>query len=287
MTISKLQEYCNKPYDLIESKKFRYLFVLGMGVFVFFFLWVFEPFGLENLKDDEKFSVIGIYAGTSLLLAALQFLVVQNLIFKNYKVCNTFMWLLLHLVLIGLSNGLINSYLWNDGYISLYYVLYFQWVVFSIGFFPIALFITLHYAWLMKRRAEKALAVNARITEKQKRTTDISETPVSLKAYNGKNAFIGTINRVVMIASAENYVEVHFIEKESVQKELIRNTLSNIEKQLAHHQVFIRCHKSYIVNKQFVKKIKGNAAGYKLQLRTANYEIPVSRSLNSKIKSVF
>jgi len=43
--------------------------------------------------------------------------------------------------------------MWNDGYISLYYIFYFQWVVVSIGVLPIVLFVTLHYAWLMRIRA--------------------------------------------------------------------------------------------------------------------------------------
>ncbi len=286
MNTNRFKSYCNKPYDLLASKKFLYPFAPGMGVFVFIFLWIFEPFGLENLADSEKFSVIGLYAGASLALSAFQFWAIQPLVFKKYKVCNTFLWLLLHLVLLGLCNGLINSFLWNDGYINLYYILYFQWVVFSVGVLPIALFITLHYAWLMKHRAEKALTITAHLKRSHQAPQDKSESKISLKASNKKDALYCSLSQLIMIAAAENYVEVHTHEDGLLQKVLIRNTLTNIEKQLSHYQNFLRCHKSYIVNKEFVQQVSGNAAGYKLHLRVGDYEIPVSRSLNATINTL-
>jgi len=283
-------EFFNKPYDLLESKKFLLAFAMGMSIFVFFFLWVFEPFGLENLLAEEKFSVIGIYAGASLALSALQFFVLQPLVFRNYKVWNTFLWLLLHLVLIGFINGFINSFLWNDGYISLYYLLYFQWVVVSIGILPIALFVTIHYAWLMRRRAERAVLVSTQLSARYNNpavSSDSSEPTVVLKAANGKQALSCNPQQLIMVASVENYVEIHWLANDVIQKDLIRNTLINIEYQLSKKKLFFRCHKSYIVNKHFVRKVSGNAAGYKLHLSAGNYEVPVSRSLNTKIKSIF
>lgn len=287
MNSYRIFEICKQPYDLLASKNFLYPFVFGMGAFVFAFLWVFEPFGLENLSGNKKLSVIGFYALAVLSLSAIQFLLVQPLIIKKHTVCNTFLWILLHLLLIGLTNAFINSFLWNDGYINLYSILYFQGVVLAVGILPIALFITLHYAWLMRRRAEKALAVNAQLAEKRNVPKHNEEKIVSLKAFNGKIALKRSMSQMILIKSAENYVEIHFYENESIQKVLIRNTLSRIEQQVMDHPVFFRCHKSYIVNKQYVQGITGNAAGYKLHLNKGNYIVPVSRSLNTKIKSIF
>lgn len=287
MTIFKFTEYLNKPYDLLESKKFLYPFVVGMALFVFVFLWVFEPFGLENLPDDEKLPVIGIYSVAALALSGVQFLLIQPLVFRKYKVYNTFLWLMFHLVLTGLMNAFINSYLWNDGYITFYYILYFQGVVLAVGILPIAFFITLHYAWLMHHRAEKALAVNTRIAERPEEPHALQKTVVELKASNGKTAIECDLNQLMVLQSADNYVEIHYLQNETIQRELIRNTLTNIEKQLSNFENLFRCHKSFIVNKNFVRNLTGNAAGYKLHLKKGNYEIPVSRSLNSKIKTIF
>lgn len=287
MSNFRFTEYLNKPYDLLQNKKFLYAFVLGMALFVFVFLWIFEPFGLENLAEEEKLPVIGIYAGASLLLSAAQFLIIQPFVFRSYKIYNTFLWLMLHLVLTGLLNAFINSYLWNDGHITFYYILYFQGVVLAVGILPIAFFITFHYAWLMHHRAEKALAVNSRIAERPEDTRTSQKSIAVLKASTGKTAIKCDPNQLMMVQSADNYVEIHYLENGTIQRKLIRNTLTNIEKQLSGSENFFRCHKSFIVNKNYVREITGNAAGYKLHLKKGNYEIPVSRSLNSKIKSIF
>jgi len=41
-----MKNILNRPYDLLESKVFRYLFVFGGSGFAFIFLWIFEPYGL-------------------------------------------------------------------------------------------------------------------------------------------------------------------------------------------------------------------------------------------------
>ncbi|WP_462281885.1 LytR/AlgR family response regulator transcription factor, partial [Salinivirga cyanobacteriivorans] len=280
-SFSRIIKICKKPYDLLGSRRFLYYFVPGMAAFVFLFLWIFEPFGLENLTDDEKFPVISIYAFAALLVSAIQFLLVQPFVFKTYRMCNTFLWILLHVFLIGLLNAFINSFLWNDGYINLYYILYFQGVVLAVGILPIALFITLHYAWLMHKRAEKALAVNTQLAASRSEGGSNQESTIHLKALNGKVAVNCNVDQIIMLKSAENYVEIYYYDKEVLQKELIRCTLSNMEQQLSEFKDFIRCHKSYIVNKQNVEKVSGNAAGYKLHLKTGNLVAPVSRSLNA------
>ena len=283
---SKVIKNCKKPYDLLASKQFIYPFVFGMPAFVFVFLWIFEPFGLENLTNSDKLPVTSIYTGAALVVSILQFVVIQPFVFKAYHVCNTFLWLIIHLVLIGFANAFINSFLWNDGYINLYYILYFQGVVLAVGILPIALFITLHYAWLMRKRAEKAMAVSAQLADSSSESGSKQQSMVYLKASNGKVAVNCTVNHLVMLKSSENYVEIYYYDKEVLRKELIRCTLSNMEQQLVEFSDFLRCHKSYIVNKEYVQQVSGNAAGYKLHLKTGGYSVPVSRSLNGKIRTI-
>lgn len=281
--ISSLVTYLKKPYGLLESKGFVYAFVFGMAVFAFAFLWIFEPFGLENLTDNEKWPVISAYAGAALGISVLQFLVVQPLLFKRFRVYSTFLWLMLYLVLIGLSNAFINSFLWNDGQINLYNILFFQWIVLSIASLPIALFITLHYAWLMHKRAEKAMAINRRMNTEN---TPESENTITLCNSNGKEELKLSKAKLLCIKSDDNYAEIHFLDSSQVKKHLVRNTLHNLEKQLGADNDFLRCHKSYIVNKSKIKEVSGNAAGYKLHLSHLDFEIPVSRKLNSRIQSI-
>jgi hypothetical protein len=280
----KIRILCKKPYGLLELKQFIYPFVFGMAAFVFVFLWIFEPFGLENLADTDKYQVISIYTGSALLLSVVQFILIQPLLFRQFRICNTFLWLILHLFLIGISNALINSYLWNDGQLSFYYILYFQGVVLSIGILPIALFIAIHYGYIMKKRLKKAMAINQQINPVKNRQT--KQERLTLAALDKKQVLV-CLSDLVFVKAADNYTELHILKGQKIEKTLLRSTLTNIEKQVLPHGNFIRCHKSYLVNKNYVTKVSGNAAGYKLHLLNLEYSIPVSRTLNAKIEQLF
>ena len=69
---------------------------------------------------------------------------------------------------------------------------------------------------------------------------------------------------------------------DKIKKLLIRISLSNILKQVETHSIK-KCHRSYIINLEKVKDLKGNAQGYKLILPEIDSEIPVSRSFISSI----
>ena len=66
------------------------------------------------------------------------------------------------------------------------------------------------------------------------------------------------------------------------KQQIIRNTLKYTEEQLQPKQ-FIRCHKSYIVNKEKIVFIKGNLKDLKLRLAGLDFDIPVSRNLPKEV----
>ncbi len=75
-----------------------------------------------------------------------------------------------------------------------------------------------------------------------------------------------------------NYVIFYLFRNGQIKKVPIRNSISNIEKQLSKSPLLLRCHRAYIVNVGQVTKRKGNSLGYRLTLSHASDEIPVSRS---------
>ncbi len=74
-----------------------------------------------------------------------------------------------------------------------------------------------------------------------------------------------------------NYVVFYLADKQSTRKEIIRNSISNIEQQLAKIPFIIRTHRAFIVNLKKVKSKKGNTLGYQLTLSGTDSIIPVSR----------
>lgn len=89
---------------------------------------------------------------------------------------------------------------------------------------------------------------------------------------------------IVLLRSADNYVEVIYLEGNTVKKKLIRNTLKNIEQQLKPFSNFIRCHRTSIINSFHVEKLNRKFNNHWLILKGFDDPVPVSRQYLLKIK---
>ncbi|AEE48921.1 LytR/AlgR family response regulator transcription factor [Haliscomenobacter hydrossis] len=81
---------------------------------------------------------------------------------------------------------------------------------------------------------------------------------------------------IVYIAAAGNYVQLHFLQ----QRPLLANeTMSDLQKQLSQ---FIRVHKSYLINVDYLSKLEGN----RVYLQ-GGAEIPIGVSYKQSVLSYF
>lgn len=74
-----------------------------------------------------------------------------------------------------------------------------------------------------------------------------------------------------------NYVNFYLSLKDQIKKKVIRNSIGDIEKQLANIPYIFRTHRAYLVNLKKIRQKKGNASGYRLKLLNTETSVPVSR----------
>jgi DNA-binding LytR/AlgR family response regulator len=72
-----------------------------------------------------------------------------------------------------------------------------------------------------------------------------------------------------------------------VKKEIIRNSINNIEQQLSLIPYFFRTHRAFIVNLKKVRSKQGNTLGYIIKLTTTDIKIPVSRNNTNNFNRLF
>ena len=60
------------------------------------------------------------------------------------------------------------------------------------------------------------------------------------------------LGNLFYIESADNYVNIYYLNKSKVSRFILRNSLKNIEESLTEFGL-IRCHRSFIVNIEKVK----------------------------------
>lgn len=83
--------------------------------------------------------------------------------------------------------------------------------------------------------------------------------------------------------SEGNYVVFHLWQKGKIKKIAIRNSMSDIDKQLEKIPQYFRCHRAFIVNTLQIKEKRGNSLGYRLELFDCPDHIPVSRQYIKKL----
>lgn len=120
----------------------------------------------------------------------------------------------------------------------------------------------------------------------EKYEEDYLNKTVDFISENGKETLPLLISEVVLIKSADNYVEVVYKELDGFKKKLIRNTMKGIEQQIKMYSNFIRCHRACIVNTHFIESLHKNYSSFYLSLRKYEEKIPVSRQYLLKIREV-
>ncbi|WP_020598388.1 LytR/AlgR family response regulator transcription factor [Spirosoma panaciterrae] len=86
-------------------------------------------------------------------------------------------------------------------------------------------------------------------------------------------------NQIYAIQSQGNYVLIFWHNKgEKLEKTLLRINISLVEELLVNYPLFMRTHRSFIVNLQKVRHIEGNTRKLHLQIALLDYDVLVART---------
>lgn len=142
------------------------------------------------------------------------------------------------------------------------------------GTFLIAIFPILIFGWL---RMSKSLSRYEKLAAKTKLhegdpNTDIGS--INVESAGKKLQIIPS--QVLFVEAMQNYVILHLAEATDVEKITVRTTLKNTEESLLPFGI-VKTHRSFLVNKNKIVSVSGNAQGLKLKLPHTSFEVPVSR----------
>ncbi|WP_138989313.1 LytTR family DNA-binding domain-containing protein [Larkinella sp. C7] len=94
--------------------------------------------------------------------------------------------------------------------------------------------------------------------------------------------------QLFVVQSQGNYVYVYWLEKgEKLEKTLLRTSISKIEFMLRTYPVFMRTHRSYIINMEKVRKVEGNTRGLFVRIALLDDLVLVARSQIETFKEAF
>ena len=281
--MNALSSWLNKAYYLDASIRHRLLQALAFSSFVFVFLSFFRPFGIHQL-GSLAVSIAFDFAGLTFVCMLLLNILVPKAFPKFFHeeawtVGRELFYSSVNVVFIGLANGLLSIYLkLADAHFSV--LAMFLVYTLSIAIFPISGSIIYKEMRARKQYEEGSAHLNEVIVPIKLEEEEL----IVLKGQNGEDFLQVHAGQLLYLVSADNYVEVHYLNNNQTVKKLLRNPLKIYEVQLIPYLHFWRCHKSYLVNLNRVERVSGNAQGYKLHLLGTTEQVPVSRSNNTVLK---
>ncbi len=273
----------SEPHPYSASLKMRLLLCLIFSVFVFLFLWIFQPFGLSTLPQGVAKVALG-YGGVCFTIMFLLNIVCMEAlpaIFNESKwtLGKQLIWIALNIVLVGLGNAIYTSYIlgWK---LSFQVIGYFELYTVAVGVIPSSVLIMLGHKRDTAKYNKEAQQLSNNLVQKETQKGNA----ITISSENKGEELTLEANNILYINSADNYIEVHFLLKGIVQKQVLRNTLKQVEEETKNHTQLMRCHRGYMVNINRVNKISGNAQGYKLHFSETDIRVPVSRNLSHTLK---
>ena len=258
-----------KPFPQDENPLIYYRTLLLVSLFVAFFLYVFQPFGVHLLEKNKLLICIGF--GSMTFLGAMLYELFTTYVLGFKKQHNSWIfgkWMLNNfgiMLIISLANFLF-ARLVLFGFIQWNLFPPMLYGTFMIGIIPF----TTMGAFKLLRNERKYLQIAQEINAKH---------PADEKMEIQQATIFGIpIQQIRYIEALQNYAKIGYLDSHGIFKvDIKRSTLKEILSSTENTSI-IKCHRSYLVNQDTILSASGNAQGLLLTLADCEHSVPVSRT---------
>lgn len=255
--------------------------LVGICLGIFLFLLFFLPFNLQNPDFNNKLLTLAAFGGITLILLGIMRLLIPALFPRSFQkekwdINKELFYNFIFVVLNSVAYSFFARYV---GKVPATFHMVTIIVIISIGAIVI-LAVTNEYHHLKKQ--VRLLKQNS---TKPKDEKPIEENiKIEFESENKSEYFQLFLEQIIVIKSANNYVEVIYKNENKISKKLIRNTLRNTETLFEKYPDIVRCHRSCMVNKNYIQKATKGSDGLILSLNDYERDIHVSRQYVLKVK---
>lgn len=275
----------NHPYPLgLQSWK-KAIAISGL---ILIFLFLLQPFGLQDIYLFKRIWVILGYGLLTLFIVLFNQFILPKIFppfFKeeNWTLLSQILWLLWNTLMIAFINFYYSSFIFN---LPIRTEVFFLFLLYTllVAVFPLSIISVISYNIFLKNNLVKIELHNKKLN--QILQSQKLEDKFIISSANAKEKINISFSTFLFMESVGNYIDVWYLEDNQVKNKNLRNTLKEIEKQISDIPNLCRTHRAFIVNLNQIKKITGNAQGYKLSLKNIDSEVPVSRTYLKKFNEI-
>lgn len=265
-----IKQLWNKPFHQEENIGRIIRVILLVSIFVTFFLYIFQPSEISTIESGRFQVCLGF--GLMTFIACIFYEFVCCRLFRlrgkpeHFTLGKWFLHSLATILTISFANFL---------YIRLSFFGYIDWQFLPdmlygtliVGIFPIAAIGT----FSMIRQENKYQTIAEEINQygiAQAEKNELEEISI----------FNISAHQIRYVEAFENYVKIGYVNSnKKVIEQTERATLKAVLEQVKGSSI-MKCHRSYLVNREAIVSTSGNAQGLLLSLSDCGKLIPVSRT---------
>jgi len=272
----------NNPYPFSDDLKYntKIIFFTSLGIFAFLFL--FQPFDINSLPIKVKYYLLSGISGITFLSLSLNLLLIPSLFPRKFtsegwnikKEILWYMWILFT-ILVGyffFTNAL--------GAMKFGFAMVIKLLLTAV--IPISIVIIVNHNKMLRSHLKLA----DEISKKLKDNKLVQEKIVYFDSDYQKDSLAINVSLLLLIRSANNYIEVFWKDAENIRNQMVRCSMLYAEELLKDHKFIFKCHRSYIVNINYIDRIEGNSEGYRLFFENVSFPIPVSKNSIERLREL-
>jgi len=271
----------NKKYPFNDDLKINARSIVSISLGIFLFLLFFQPFNIQNPDFNNRLIILATFGAITLVLLSIFRLVIPSIFSRAFSEER---WNIKKEIIIDLLFVIFNSVAFTFfaryvGQIPITFHITIIIVIISIT--AAAVLVVTNRIYLLKLETEK---LPEKLPAEPVAQPSAKKPEIEFESENKTDYFQLPADQVLLVKSASNYVEIVYRKDEKLHTKLIRNTLKSTEKLLSRYPEMIRCHRSYIVNKNHIESLKRDSEGLVVILLDYPKEIHVSRQYALKVK---
>jgi hypothetical protein len=280
-----IRKFLSQPYPS-EGNKWK--LILSISIFISLFMMIFQPFGLSELRHENKLFILGGY-GLATFVTLIFNLIFLPLLARNafrdekWIVGKELLFLFWVLFTLGLGNLAYSS--WTMGFkLTFNNVLFFQFYTLSVGIIPITVLTLVKFNYLNRQNLAEAQQLSTKLTRPGSDTKRLKT--VNILSENEKEGVSVPVDEIIFIKSDGNYITVGYQEHGKAATFLLRNTLKYACDLLEDVPFIYQCHRSWLVNLDKISGVNGNSQGFRLIMEGYDEQIPVARNNSRQFRNM-
>jgi hypothetical protein len=261
--------FFNKQTHYTSSLKNRILIGIILGLFLTFLIIFLEPFNTNEFEHSYRNIILSGY-GVLLFGVFITQSFIENIWYYHINKIWLIRYEIISIIFFFIISGTV-LYLYNHLFVNnLSYSVESHWryykntiIVFIPIFSPLLAFLRHNFG---------------------ERIIPISKNSIVIVGENKNEVLKLEKNELLYIKANENYIEIFFVDKKKIiLSKIFRKTLSKIHKQLPFLE---KCHRSFLVNINNIKEVRGNSQNAKITFYNTEVQIPLSKTLYKTIKKI-